>query len=392
MKTTFNEKFIAYLALVSGLSISAVAIYYSVSGLTAIFAAAVVPVIIMGVVLEIGKLVATAWLKQNWKMAPLSFKISLLASITILMAITSMGIFGFLSKAHIDQGVPSSDIAAKVSLFDEQIRVERDNIEEARATLKQYDLGVDQLMSRTSDAKGAERAVNLRRSQQKDRAKLLLDISDSQKKISEINAERAPLAAQLRQVEAEVGPIKYIAAFFYGSTNPEILERAVTWVIITLIVVFDPLAVILLLAAQTSFQNFRDREEVLPFNPIVPINSQTSYRPTPSEPINEFKEIFKEDPALSNVLQDHNVEIITGTTQVETDVDQNRGYVQNEEQADSSLWSTTTNAISQDEYAKVSEERRQDVVINQWVELVKSGDVKMTDVPKNVLLEVRARM
>jgi hypothetical protein len=392
MKTTFNEKFIAYLALVSGLSISSVAIYYSVSGLTAIFAAAVVPVIIMGVVLEIGKLVATAWLKQNWKVAPLSFKISLLASITILMAITSMGIFGFLSKAHIDQGVPSSDVAAKISLFDEQIRVERDNIEAARATLKQYDLGVDQLMSRTSDAKGAERAVNLRRSQQKDRAKLLSDISESQKKISEINAERAPLATQLRQVEAEVGPIKYIAAFFYGSTNPEILEKAVTWVIITLIIVFDPLAVILLLAAQTSFQNFRDREEVLPFNPIVPINSQTSYQPTPSEPINEFKEIFKEEPALSNVLQDHNVEIITGTTQVETDFDQNRGYVQNEEQSDSSLWSTTTNAISQDEYAKVSEERRQDVIINQWVELVKSGDVKMTDVPKNVLLEVRARM
>jgi hypothetical protein len=392
MKTTFNEKFIAYLALISGLSISAVAIYYSVSGLTAIFAAAVVPVIIMGVVLEIGKLVATAWLKQNWKVAPLSFKISLLVSITILMAITSMGIFGFLSKAHIDQGVPSSDVAAKISLFDEQIRVERDNIEAARVTLKQYDLGVDQLMSRTSDAKGAERAVNLRRSQQKDRAKLLLDISESQKKISEINAERAPLATQLRQVEAEVGPIKYIAAFFYGSTNPEILEKAVTWVIITLIVVFDPLAVILLLAAQTSFQNFRTREDLLSLNPVIPINSQTNYQPVPVESINEFKEIFKDEHGLTKVSQENNIANVTETMPVETDIEQTSSYVQNEEQADSSLWSTTTNAISQDEYAKVSEERRQDVEINRWVSLVKSGDIKMIDVPKNILLEVRARM
>jgi hypothetical protein len=381
MKTTANEKFIAYLALISGLSISAVAIYYSVSGLTAIFAAAAIPVIIMGVVLEVGKLVATAWLKQNWKIAPLSFKISLLASIAILMAITSMGIFGFLSKAHIDQGVPSSDVAAKISLFDEQIRVERDNVEAARATLKQYDLGVDQLMSRTSDAKGAERAVNLRRSQQKDRAKLLSDISESQKKISEINAERAPLATQLLQVEAEVGPIKYIAAFFYGSTNPEILEKAVTWVIITLIIVFDPLAVILLLAAQTSFQNFRDREEVLPFNPIVPINSQTNHQPEPQQPavIDEYKEIFRKDPQIQEIAPQPDISL----EQEQPTVDLS------EEQQDTGA---VANAITQEEYTKVSEERRQDIEINRWINLVKSGKVKMTDVPKNVLLEVKARI
>jgi hypothetical protein len=381
MKTTFNEKFIAYLALISGLSISAVAIYYSVSGLTAIFAAAVIPVIIMGVVLEIGKLVATAWLKQNWKMAPLSFKISLLVAITILMAITSMGIFGFLSKAHIDQGVPSSDVAAKISVFDEQIRIERENIETARATLKQYDLGVDQLMSRTSDAKGAERAVNLRRSQQKDRAKLLLDISESQKRISEINAERAPLATQLRQVEAEVGPIKYIAAFFYGSTNPEILEKAVTWVIIILIIVFDPLAVILLLAAQTSFQNFRSREDLLSLNSVMPINSQTNHQSEPQQPavIDEYKEIFRTDPQIQEIAPQPDISL------EDPIIDQ----ISLEEQQNTSV---TANTITQEEYTKVSEERRQDVEINRWINLVRSGKVKMTDVPKNVLLEVKARI
>jgi hypothetical protein len=387
MKTTFNEKFIAYLALISGLSISAVAIYYSVSGLTAIFAAAAIPVIIMGVVLEVGKLVATAWLKQNWKIAPLVFKISLLSSIAILMAITSMGIFGFLSKAHIDQGVPSSDVAAKISLFDEQIRVERDNIEAARDTLKQYDLGVDQLMSRTSDAKGAERAVNLRRSQQKDRAKLLLDISESQKKISEINAERAPLAAQLRQVEAEVGPIKYIAAFFYGSTNPEILEKAVTWVIIILIMVFDPLAVILLLAAQTSFQNFRTREDLLSFNPVVPINSQTNHQSEPQQSavIDEYKEIFRTDPQIQEIAPQPDISLEQDQPTLDPMIDQ----ISLEEQQNTN---TAANTITQEEYTKVSEERRQDVEINRWINLVRSGKVKMTDIPKNVLLEVKARI
>lgn len=391
MRTTFNEKFIAYLALVSGLSISAVAIYYSVSGLTAIFAAAMIPVIIMGIVLEIGKLVATAWLKQNWKMAPIPFKISLLAAITILMAITSMGIFGFLSKAHIDQGVPSSDIAAKISLFDEQIRVERENIETARATLKQYDLGVDQLMSRTTDARGAERAVTLRRNQQKDRAKLISEISESQKKISEINAERAPFAAQLRQVEAEVGPIKYIAAFFYGSTDPAILERAVTWVIITLIIVFDPLAVILLLAAQTSFQQFRERETPLLYKPIESINSQTNLQPSPQPAvIDEYKEIFRKDPQIQEIVTQADIpaeqpETVTADEQIANE------QIAVEELQDQDT-GTVSNTITQAEYTKVSEERRQEIEINRWISLIKSGEITMADVPKHVLLEVRARM
>ena len=98
-----SDKFIAYLALISGLSISAVAIYYSVAGLMAIFAAAVIPIMIMGIVLEVGKLAATVWLKQNWTRAPKFLKTYLLLAIFALMLLTSMGIFGYLSKAHLDQ-------------------------------------------------------------------------------------------------------------------------------------------------------------------------------------------------------------------------------------------------------------------------------------------------
>jgi hypothetical protein len=260
MKPTLNEKFIAYLALLSGLSISAVAVYYSVVGLTAIFAAAVVPIIIMGTTLEISKLVATVWLKQNWKTAPLLIKAYLAAAIVVLMIITSMGIFGFLSKAHSDQNLVGGDVMSRIAVYDEKIKTSKENIDANRKALKQLDEAVDQVMARSDSEKGADKAVAIRKTQSKERTRLQSEITSEQEKIAKLNEERAPIAAEVRKVEAEVGPIKYIAAFFYGSTDETILEKAVTWVIITLIVVFDPLAVILLLASQMSFQEFRERE------------------------------------------------------------------------------------------------------------------------------------
>lgn len=260
-----SDKFIAYLALISGLSISAVAIYYSVAGLMAIFAAAVIPIMIMGIVLEVGKLAATVWLKQNWTRAPKFLKTYLLLAIFALMLLTSMGIFGYLSKAHLDQAVPTGDVAAKVALYDEKIKTERDNIETARTALKQMDAQVDARLSRSDDEKGAERAVQIRRQQQAERGRLQKDIADAQTRIAKLNEERAPIASELRKVEAEVGPIKYIAALIYGDqADQNLLERAVRWVIIVIVLVFDPLAVILLLASQYSFNWFRQQEEETP--------------------------------------------------------------------------------------------------------------------------------
>ncbi len=264
MKIHTSDKLIAYLALLSGLTISAVAIYYSVAGLTAIFAAAVIPIIVMGVALEISKLAATVWLKQNWQRAPNFIRGYLLVAIAILMLITSMGIFGFLSKAHSDQSLVSGDVQSKIAVYDEKIKTEKENIEANRKALKQMDEAVDQVMGRSTDEKGADKAVALRRSQQKERGRLQNEISQSQKRIAELNDARAPIAAEVRKVEAEVGPIKYIASFVYGETNETILEKAVTWVIIIIVIVFDPLAVILLLASQYSFSWFRQQEEEEP--------------------------------------------------------------------------------------------------------------------------------
>ena len=245
---------LAYLLLLTGLTISSVAIYYSVVGLTAIFSAAAVPIMIMGVSLEVAKLVCATWIKQHWTRVPMLMKTYMVIAVIVLMLITSMGIFGFLSKAHNDQNLVSGDVQSRIAIYDEKIKTARDNVEANRKQLRQMDDAVDQVMGRSSDEKGADKAVAIRRNQLKDRAAIARDIEANQKTISKLNDEAAPIRAEVRKVDAEVGPIKYIAAFIYGvAPDANMLERAVTWIIILIVIVFDPLAVIMLLAAQMTF-------------------------------------------------------------------------------------------------------------------------------------------
>jgi Skp family chaperone for outer membrane proteins len=247
--------FLSWLMMGVALSLSVIAAFYSIAGLAAIFAAAVVPIVVMGTILEVAKLTVTVWLHEYWPRCRFLMKAYLVPAVALLAFITSMGIFGFLSKAHSDQGMVSGDVQAKIAIYDEKIQTERENIDANRKALKQLDEAVDQVMARSTDEKGADKAVAIRRAQQKDRARLLEEISKSQLRITALNEERAPIAAEVRKVEAEVGPIKYIAALVYGdNTDANILERAVRWVIIILVIVFDPLAIMMLLAATESFK------------------------------------------------------------------------------------------------------------------------------------------
>lgn len=254
------------ITLLVALSLSSVAAYYSIIGLTAIFAGAVIPVIIMGSILEVGKITTTVWLRKYWGRAGWILKLYLVPAVIALALLTSMGIFGFLSKAHMDQGVTSGDSQAKVALYDEKIKTQRDNVELARKALQQMDAQVDQMLGRTDSDKGAERAVAIRRQQAKERSNLQADIGKAQAEIQKLNEERAPIAAENRKVEAEVGPIKYIAALIYGdNADANMLEAAVRWVIILLVAVFDPLAIALVLAANASKE--WDNEEEPAYEP-----------------------------------------------------------------------------------------------------------------------------
>ena len=264
---------LSYLLLISGLSISAIAEYYSIMGLMAIFSASPIPIAVMGISLGVAKLVMASWVKQYWARIPSGLKAYGVTAVVILMLITTIGCFGFLSKAHNDQNLVSGDVQSKIAIYDEKIRTARDNIEANRKALKQMDEAVDQVMGRSTDEKGADKAVAIRRSQAKDRQALGRDIEANQRIISTLNDEAAPIRAEVRKVEAEVGPIKYIAAFLYGVTpDAGMLEKAVTWVIIMIVIVFDPLAVIMLLASQMTFAWLRKKEDPQPAKIVVDLN------------------------------------------------------------------------------------------------------------------------
>jgi hypothetical protein len=279
--------FLSYLTLAVALCLSVIAAYYSIAGLAAIFAAAVIPIIIMGSILEVGKVVVTLWLHEYWSRCRWLMKLYLVPAVAVLMLITSMGIFGFLSKAHSDQSLVGGDVQAKIAVYDEKIKTEKENIETARRALKQMDEGVDQVLGRSTTETGADRAVALRRSQQKERGRLLAEISQSQKIIAELNEVRAPIAAEVRKVEAEVGPLKYIAKLIYGD-NPDanLLEKAVTWVIIIIVAVFDPLAIMMLLAATESLK--WERQRVIERLGLAPAKEpEPTLEPEPDKPVGQ---------------------------------------------------------------------------------------------------------
>ncbi len=296
------------LALITALTLSSIAAWYSVVGLTAIFAAAVIPIIIMGGSLEVAKVVTTVWLHRYWDKCKWGMKAYLTGAVVVLAIVTSMGIFGFLSKAHMDQGVPTGDVAAQISLIDEKINIqkeliksERENIESARKALSQMDAQVSARLDRGNTEAGAERSVQIRAAQRRDRQAYSKEIDDAQARIEKSNAtiqalsiEKAPLASQYRKIEAEVGPIKYIAALIYGD-NPDnaLLERAVRWVIILLIFVFDPLALMLVIAAISSYKwEFEKKEEFVPATTAgyLPLSdSEKEGRASIPEPEKEFE-------------------------------------------------------------------------------------------------------
>jgi hypothetical protein len=306
-----------YFTLFVALLIEVVGAYYSITGLAAIFSGAVVPILIMGGSLEIGKVTAAVWLKNNWHRASLQFKLYLLPAVTLLMFITSMGIFGFLSKAHNDQNLVSGDVQSKISIYDEKIKTAKENIEADRKQIKQMDDAVDQVMARSTTEGGADKSNAIRRSQARDRASLAKDIEANQKIISQLNNEAAPIRAEVRKVEAEVGPIKYIAKLIYGD-NPDanILEKAVVWVIMMIVAVFDPLALVLILAAQQSIRWARgeDQEELTKdeIEEIVELNPPKEVEPEGDEPVFEREEIPLEESEPIGFIAQEVAEVLPG--------------------------------------------------------------------------------
>ena len=247
------------LTLLVGLAISVVAAWYSIVGLMAIFAAAKIPIAIMGAVLEVGKLLTASWLYQFWDKTNTLLKSYFTIAVVVLMFITSMGIFGFLSKAHMDQTLTVGDNSLLIERIDRKIDREKVKITDAETVVAQLDKTVQVLID-YDRIRGPSGAIAVRESQNDERASLSNIIDQAYSKIDTLSVEKLELDKEQLELEAEVGPIKYIAAFIYGDElDKTLLERAVRWIIITIIFVFDPLAVLLIVAANMTFKEVMNR-------------------------------------------------------------------------------------------------------------------------------------
>lgn len=246
-------KFINILALLVSLSLSAVAAYYSIIGLTAIFAASFWPIVVMGSTLEVAKVVTTSWLYQNWTIAPRFVRYYLMLAVTVLMFITSIGIFGYLSKAHIDQSSQSSISVVDLDAIQMKLDIANQDITFARATLANLD-SVVQVLTDAQRINGERGAVAVRAGQQVERDSLNALIAENAKTVSALLEEKQKIDIEATAIETEIGPLKYVAEIVYGNSETATVEHAVRLVILIIIFVFDPLAVLLLIGANAGLQ------------------------------------------------------------------------------------------------------------------------------------------
>ena len=243
---------LALITLICAISISVVAAGYSIIGLATLFAGAKVAIIAMGSVLEIGKLVAASWLYRNWNsnLLPKTIKWYLTTSVIVLVFVTSMGIFGFLSKAHLDQVRPTTNYVVQTALIDKQIDQQQIIINRNEKVLTQLDEVMDVYIKRENVSRGLKE----RKKQKEERDFLNSEIRVAMETIATLTLEKSNIEIEQLKVEADVGPLKYIAELIYGEEAEQYFDKAVRIIIIVLIFVFDPLAVLMLIAANISFK------------------------------------------------------------------------------------------------------------------------------------------
>jgi hypothetical protein len=299
------------LTLLAALSLAAVSGWFSIVGVMAIYAGAPMHALIMGVVLELGKLVTTSWVYRNWDHSGWRLKGPLIAFTLTLMLITSIGVFGFLSKSHLEQGAKTIDNAPRVERLEQQIAQEKSSIADKEIVIKQLDDTIKSYIEKNR----ADRSLTVRRTQDPQRQQLRNDIDAANRRIDGFNEEKFKLQSEIRAVQLEVGPIRYIAELIYGSENnsEKNIEGAVK--IFTLLIVssLDPLAIILLMAANHSLMRRQKKELDEDEEKIPQIVDDRSENIEPkkkmgnvTERINEDREMVEERPDIDTTKEEIN--------------------------------------------------------------------------------------
>ena len=248
------------LPFVTAIGLSLIAAYYSVIGLAQIFPGSYWPIILMGSVLEASKLVTISWLYNNWNVTVRIMRYYFLVAITLLMMITSMGIFGYLSKAHLDSNIIIGANSVQIKTLEQQEKIAKERL--------------NYLLQRAGDPATASRKIDNQ-------------IQETQSELKRIANEKLPLLTEENKLAAEIGPIKYIAEALYDKDDPDFIDKAVRAVIMIIIVVFDPLAVLLLIAANQTYRKLKEestiqiptikvkakKKKVLDTKPVVSVES-----------------------------------------------------------------------------------------------------------------------
>ena len=244
-----------FLTLFTALTIAGVAAWFSIAGLVAIFSAAALPIAIMAGTLEVAKLVAASWLYRYWSDTKWWIKTYLTVAVIVLMLITSMGIFGYLSKAHLDQASVGGNNELQMAQIQLRIDREQRKIDDANTVIAQLDQAVQTLID-YDRIRGPDGSIAVRQNQAEERAQLNSIVDDATDQIAVYQDELLPLQQAQMQVELKVGPLKYVAELIYGESAESTLDKAVRFFILLLVVVFDPLAVILLIAANQTLLKY----------------------------------------------------------------------------------------------------------------------------------------
>lgn len=249
--------FLAIITLFVAFILSSIAASYSVIGLMAIFSGASIAIAIMGGTLEISKLLIASWLYRNWNECNKFLKLYLFSSLVILMIITSLGIFGFLSKAHIEQQSGNFVIETQISILDNKILAKQKQIDSQQKIIE----SMDQAMLKAIDNGSVTRANQIRKEQSEERQTLINEITKIQTEILNIQNERSKVEQQKKSIELKVGPIKYVAELIFGEADEKTLDKSVRYLIMLIVFVFDPLAVALVIAGNISLNKLTKKLE-----------------------------------------------------------------------------------------------------------------------------------
>lgn len=310
--------FFAIITLLTALSIAGIAAWFSIVGLMSIFSAQALSTAIMAGALEVGKLVSASWLYRNWQIAGWFIKSYLIVAVLVLMLITSMGIFGFLSKAHLENTAISSEVTLSIERIDAKIAREKQKIKDAEVVIGQLDETVQVLMN-NERIRGPDGALAVRRSQATEREALNADITQASEALASLQDQKLELSQKNLAVEKELGPLKYVAELIYTDQSEDNLDRAVRLFILLLVSVFDPLAVILLIAANKSLMNHGVVLEA-PAQVIDKVSVPAIIANKDSEITNLSEKIEPNPPEQVNIPESRNITEAVPEDQVEPEI------------------------------------------------------------------------